>query len=151
MSLTLKADGTHAAPWVVIPDGTVAEQREYMIELFGVDRVSVENLTTYELFLQLDSQHKAAFLAAKKLGATPVSKTEAPVNSTKEGAKDAVDRAFEEPAAPVEPPHPHQGVLNELANATSKRDLQSIYLANNEAFKDPDVQAMAAKRGKELA
>lgn len=174
MSLTLKADGTHAAPWVTIPDSReallggqaaaadlndarLAElQREYIIDLFGFDRASVADLSTYEVFMRADAHHRAVWAAGDVLGGTPVT-TEQPAEKpaskpraarNKPAAKAAEATPDVTPTAEPEPPAPHkyQDVLDAIAAAESVKDVQQVFLANKAAFEDADVAEAAQAR-----
>lgn len=158
MTLTLKATGEHQAPWVTVPDGAPEEQKAYLVELFGLDITTCTDKTTYEVFMECDAIHRATYLAAKRLGGTPVSVsyTDAgqgwPANGERPAAEQAPAEAAPQ-AAPEAPKEQHkfQGVLDKIAAAESKADVQKVFLAHKAAFQDPDVAAAAKAKTEELA
>ena len=158
MTLTLKATGEHQAPWVTVPDGAPEEQKAYLVELFGLDITTCTDKTTYEVFMECDAIHRATYLAAKRLGGTPVSVsyTDAgqgwPANGEQSAAEQSPAEAAPQ-AAPEAPKEQHkfQGVLDKIAAAESKADVQKVFLSHKAAFQDPDVAAAAKAKTEELA
>jgi hypothetical protein len=169
MSLTMKAHGGFNAPWFVVPDTlNAAEQKQYIFEAFGLKFEDVEFLTLVQTFFHASTLW-TELVTLTEGGGQPISPG-APAAGTKAPAKRAAaKKAADKPSAPAgdtqastpaqdvqvehapatEAPaadHAHQGVLDELAGAASKKDVMSIFNANKKAFEDADVAAAGKAR-----
>ena len=145
MSLTIKGNGRHEDTWIVVPDGPVAEQVAYIVELFGLDREKLEGRTPYEILMEADEIHKATISARSGLGARPTSDWP----NTRGGGQ----RRQAAPAADQEPDevaHEFQDVLDAIESAESKQDLAKVFVNNKPAFQNADVQAAAKAKGEQL-
>lgn len=146
------------------PTSHVEWQKTYLIAAFGlVDVPGIANKTLHELAVICEPLWSGANNVAKLLGATPVADTQ-PVPAPSPAAnvqvqqdapsapqaaqqpapwEDGPAATPEAPAAPEEPAHPHQDVLDQIEAATSKRDIQAIFLANKASFSDAKVAEAA--------
>lgn len=168
MSLTFKAHGGYDAPWFVVPDPQATDlsdplalahwQKHYLIAAFGLETVEgIESMTLNQVAHVAEPLWASGAVVAKELGGKPVADVAPAANvqvqqdapSAPQAAQqtapwdDAPAAAPEAPAAPEEPAHPHQDVLDQIEAATSKRDIQAIFLANKASFSDAKVAEAA--------
>src|SRR5690606_39999773 len=86
-----------------------------------------------------------------------VSYTDAGQGWPASGERPAAEQAPAEAAAQAAPEAPKEqhkwfeGVLDKIAAAESKADVQKVFLAHKAAFEDPDVAAAAKAKTEELA
>lgn len=149
-----------------------AWQKQYLIAAFGLGAVEgIQDMTLHQVAVIAEPIWGGSSTVAKLLGGTPVVEETTQGGSLAGKAKPAakaedVQVQQEAPAAPqpaadhgpmpdatpepAAPENPFQGVLDDIAAATTKKDLQKIFMANKKAFEDKAVADAAAAKGKGL-
>ena len=133
-SVTLKGGKGFEEPWIVVR-GTPAECREQLVEIFGYDKSQAPQLSLSSLVRNASADFHSLGPVAQVLGGRVVS--EEPGGDWPQ---------TEVPAEPSKPAEPESPVIAAINAATTKQELQQLFVKFQTAFADPAVQEAAKAR-----
>ena len=149
---TVKFHKDYDAPWYVAA-GTPSEIKDQLVEFFGLDAESVADKAPFEVALECTQIGQAAYLVSKGLKAS-VAKDDDPIANKRQGASEGRKSGWPGSAKaqqPKEPEHPFQGVLDQIAAATTKAELGRVWATNKDSFNNEDVKKAADEKAKTLS
>lgn len=146
---TIKGGAGFDAPWLVVRGSTAVEVSSQVADLTGLDPTAYE--TVFEFLVAADV-HVKAVIAATGIGA-PAQKSYG--GGQKSGGKPAssgfpakasTPAADQPPAEDGPPPHEFQQALDLIAQASSQKEVNGIYVNHKAAFANADVLKAAEER-----
>ena len=174
-TVSLKGAGRDAL-WIVL-NGSADEMVQQIKDIFKFPDEQIANLDPIELIITADSTLKAMTTVGYVLGGKPIPDPERDETGgwygeaekaqaqdvhgdawERAGAAHGKAQASESTEAENAPEdgsqdavaHPYQGLISQLASASSIDGLKDLWAKNREAFKNDDVLAAYKARGAEL-
>lgn len=135
-TFTIKFGKGFEAPWLVL-HGTAEQMVERATNFFSLDRDECDNLTPAEILLKAVHIAQGQFSVTDGLGGTPLSKKASKPVSAAPAAPEQGSSAppWKQDEVKADEVSPEDGLVGQLQAASTKKDVQSLYVGNKELFK----------------